>query len=361
MRKNLGKRMLVIAAAAMMLAASLTGCGKTAASDKGEVVATLGDEKIYLKEANLYARVTQAQYESAYMAYFGEEMWTVDMSGDGSTLEANVKDSTIENVKQIHLMAAHAEEYKVELTEDDDKTIKETAASIMESWDDALIKATGADEKYLIELLGYSTLADKVYQAAIADVDTEVSDEEAAQKSISYAFISTAGTPAEDGTTTALTDDEKAALKVTAQTIADTAKTGGDFQAAVEGAGYTVYDDSYGADSTDLDAALIAAAEALTDGGVSDVIEGDGAYYVVKMVSTADAEATATRKEEIVAERQNTAFADIYAAWEKEVEFKLDEEVWATITFDEPIIVAEETTAEETTEETAAEETTEEK
>lgn len=351
MRKFFGKRMFAAASAVLMLAVSVAGCGKTASDDKGEVVATLGDEKIYLKEANLYARVTQAQYESAYMAYFGEDMWTVDMTGDGTTLEQNVKDSTINNIKQIHLMAAHAEEYDVELTEEDTTEIKDTAKSIMESWDKALIEITGADEEYLIEILEYSAIADKVYEAAIADVDTEVSDEEAAQKTITYALLSTAGTTAEDGTTTELTEEEKTAVKDKAQAIADEAAAGGDFDTAVTNAGYTANSASYGADSTDMDAAVIAAADALTEGAVSGVIEGDGAYYVVKLVSAFDEDATATKKEEIVATRQGEAFQEIYTKWEEETEFTVDDEVWATVTFDEPIIKAEEDTSETTTEE----------
>ena len=50
----------------------------------------------------------------------------------------------------------------------------------------------------------------KIYDPIIANVDTEVSDEEAKQTSISYITVSTAGTEKDDdGKTIDLTDEEK--------------------------------------------------------------------------------------------------------------------------------------------------------
>ena len=68
-------------------------------------------------------------------------------------------------------------------------------------------------------------------------MDTEVSDEEAAQKRIAYVFLSTAGTEQDgDGNTIDLTDEEKAAKKQELQDILDAAKEGGDLKAAVDAA-----------------------------------------------------------------------------------------------------------------------------
>ncbi len=62
----------------------------------------------------------------------------------------------------------------------------------------------------------------KMHDPMIADVDTEVSDEEAQQSKISYVRVSTEGTETdENGDTIELTDEEKAEKKDIAQRFLD--------------------------------------------------------------------------------------------------------------------------------------------
>ena len=323
------------------------GCG--AKGKEGAVVATLGDEKIYLKEANFYARYSQATYEATYLAYFGDEMWSTDLYGDGTTLEASTKASVMDYLQQIHIMASHADEYDVELTEEEITELETSAASLIESWDEALIEITEATQEYVVELFKVSTIANKVYEATVADIDTEVPDEEAAQRTISYAYLPLTGEMDEEGNITELTEEEKTAIKDKAVGIIEEARTSGDFDAAVADAEFTAYAASYGADSADIDPDVKAAADTLEEGDVADVVETEGGYYLVKLTSAFDEEATAAKKEEIVYERQSEAFNAIYEEWKASVEFVIDEEVWSTVTFDEPVIPAE--AAEEPTEE----------
>lgn len=69
------------------------------------------------------------------------------------------------------------------------------------------LHATVEDIQDALELYVIQT---RIYDPIIADVDTEVSDEEAKQTSISYITVSTAGTEKDDdGKTIDLTDEEK--------------------------------------------------------------------------------------------------------------------------------------------------------
>ena len=65
------KRLLVLALAGIMTVTTLTGCGSFKDSD---VVATVDDTEITADVANFYARYLQAQYETYYSAYIGEDM-----------------------------------------------------------------------------------------------------------------------------------------------------------------------------------------------------------------------------------------------------------------------------------------------
>src|SRR5699024_1538813 len=149
------------------------------------------------------------------------------------------------------------------------------------------------------DLLTLYTYQSKMYDPMIADVDTEVSDEEAAQSKISYCRIDISDTQNEDGTTTPLTDEEKQAKKDQAQTILDKLNASEDPASAdlneiakevdenLNGVENT-FDD----EDTILDDKLKEAAKTLSDGEVyQSVVEGENAYFVVRMDSVLDREA----------------------------------------------------------------------
>ena len=80
-------------ALAVVTAASvaMTGCGSRI--DEDAVVATLGDKEISLGLANFMAQYTAVSYDSYItMGYAKENMWSQDLSGNGKTMQDNVKD-----------------------------------------------------------------------------------------------------------------------------------------------------------------------------------------------------------------------------------------------------------------------------
>ena len=68
------KKMLVLALAGIMAISSLTGCKSVKTVDSEEVLMTVNGEEVGAGVANFYARYTQAQYETYYGAYMGENM-----------------------------------------------------------------------------------------------------------------------------------------------------------------------------------------------------------------------------------------------------------------------------------------------
>ena len=72
--------------------------------------------------------------------------------------------------------------------------------------------AVSGDEKTVKKVLELLTLQKKMETAMTADVDTNVSDEEAAQKKLQYVLFSTK-TKGSDGKSTDMSDDEKAEVK----------------------------------------------------------------------------------------------------------------------------------------------------
>ncbi len=123
------KRILMLVLAGMLSVASLAGCSSF---KEDEVVATVGDEKITADIANFYARYVQAQYETYYSAYLGENMWNSEAS-EGKTYEESVKDSLLEGLENMLLMEAHMEEYGVSLSDEEKKVVEDAAKKFDEA------------------------------------------------------------------------------------------------------------------------------------------------------------------------------------------------------------------------------------
>nr|WP_251389549.1 SurA N-terminal domain-containing protein [Mediterraneibacter agrestimuris] len=321
--------------AGMLVMATMTGCGSF---DSDEVVATVGNDEITAGMANFYARMQQAQYESYYasmMGTSGEAMWTQQVDEEGTTYEESVKESLLTSLENLYLMKQHASEYEVVLTEEELKDIQEAAVKFDE--DNALEdkEAVSGYQKYVEEYLRLTTIAYKMDAPMKEGVDEEVSDEEAAQKSMKYVYFAYS-TKDEEGNSKDMTDEEKKDLKKTAQEFAKNLKDSDakDIDAAAQAAGYEVQSTTFDSDSVSPDAKLVEAVDALeTEGGVTDVIESDYGLYVGKLTSLLDRGATDQEKKNIVEERKKEQYDGLIEKWRKNSQINEDEKIWDKIDF----------------------------
>jgi hypothetical protein len=322
------KRLFALALAGVLAAVTLTGCG----SLKGdETVATVDDTKIDADLANFFARYTQATYETYYSAYLGEDMWNSDAS-DGETYEESVKSSVLKSLEDMILLEKHMEDYDVSITDEDKAMIKETTQQFLNdnSLDDKNL--VSGSEKTVNRALTLMAVQQKMRTAIQAGADTEVSDEEAAQKSMDYVFISYQ-TKDDSGNSKDVSDDEKAQLKSQAEAIASGLKEGGDLNALVEEQGATVQTLTFDKDTTSPDEDLIKAADALGEGESTDVIETEKGCYVAKVTSLLDRTATDSKKSQIVQERQKKLYDDTVKKWRKKADIKVHKGVWEKVSF----------------------------
>lgn len=322
------KRLFALALAGVLAAATLTGCG----SLKGdETVATVDDTKIDADLANFFARYTQATYETYYSAYLGEDMWNSDAS-DGETYEESVKSSVLKSLEDMILLEKHMEDYDVSITDEDKATIKETTQQFLDdnSLDDKNL--VSGNKKTVNRALTLMAVQQKMRTAIQAGADTEVSDEEAAQKSMDYVFISYQ-TKDDSGNSKDVSDDEKTQLKSQAEAIASGLKEGGDLNALAEEQGATVQTLTFDKDTTSPDEDLIKAADALGEGESTDVIETEKGCYVAKVTSLLDRTATDSKKSQIVQERQTKLYDDTLKKWRKKADIKVHKSVWKKVSF----------------------------
>ena len=246
----------------------------------------------------------------------------------------------------MYIMKAKAADYDVELTDEDEKAIAEAAASFMEANSEETIADLAVTEDQVKTYLELQTYKQKIHDPIIADVDKNVSDEEAQQSSFEYVSVSTAD----------LSDDEIKEKKEDAQKILDGLKADpdGDFSEIAKSV-----DDSYSSlsgtfdanetsedeDTDDEDAdedsssysgtypeEVIDVLRTLDDGEVaSDIIETDTAYYVVKLDKKDDEEATETKKESIISTREQTLYTDTTEKWLDDADIKEEKKVLKTL------------------------------
>lgn len=322
------KRLFALALAGVLAAATLTGCG----SLKGdETVATVDDTKIDADLANFFARYTQATYETYYSAYMGEDMWNSDAS-DGETYEESVKSSVLKSLEDMILLEKHMKDYDVSITDEDKAMIKETTQQFLDdnSLDDKNL--VSGNEKTVNRALTLMAVQQKMRTAIQAGTDTEVSDEEAAQKSMDYVFISYQ-TKDDSGNSNDVSDDEKAQLKSQAEAIASGLKEGGDLNTLAEEQGATVQTLTFDKDTTSPEEDLIKAADALGEGESTDVIETEKGCYVAKVTSLLDRTATDSKKSQIVQERRTKLYDDTLKKWRKKADIKVHKDVWKKVSF----------------------------
>lgn len=322
------KRAVVLLLAGLLAAGSLTGCGSLEDSD---VVATVNDTDITAGVANFYARYTQAQYETYYAGYMGDDMWSGE-GEEGETYQDTVKDSILESLENMYLMEEHMDEYEVSLSDEEKNSIKEAASQFDESnglAEKEKVSGTTDTVERILELL---TIQKKVQDAIEAGADTEVSDEEAAQKSMQYVVFPFSTTD-EEGNSVDLTDEEKEALRATAESFAAGAAGAADFAAYATEQGQTSQDATFDGETSTLPAQLVEAADALDEGGTTGLVEGDNGYYVARVTSLLDREATDAKKQEIVSQRQQELLNDTVDGWREDADIEVHERVWDKIDF----------------------------
>lgn len=324
------KRLMALLLSGVLAVSMFAGCGSEI--DKAAIVATDGTTDITLGVANFMARLTQSQYDDFYVSYFGENVWRTDMYGYGTTAEDDMKATVINNLYAMYALKNHMADYGVEISTEELEAISAAADAFISSNSAEAIKALGADKDIVEAYLELLAIQDKMYDEIVKAADTNVSDAEASTSAYSQVYISKTSYTDAEGKSVEYTAEEKEALAQTVKAFAETAKTTGLKEAATS-YGYTATTATYNEKST-VSTEIKTALDALTeDGAVSDLIETDSAYYVLQMDAVVDADATEATRESIISERQTALYTDVVDGYVAETEWKLNERLWAKVTF----------------------------
>lgn len=371
--KTMTKRTAVAALTGVMAVGMLTGCGEKKL-DGTKTVATVDGTEIPLGIVSLSVREGQAQTEAMYKSFMGGQdysIWSMDAE-DGKTYGEQAVEQSLKDVELMYIMKEKAADYNVEVTDDDEQKIADAAAAFMAANSEETLQELAVSEDQVKTYLELQTYKSRMHDPLIADVDKDVSDEEAQQSSFDYVSISTAD----------LSDDEIKQKKEDAQKILDDLKAAGSDGDLNEIA--KSVDDSYSSVSGTFDVNEDAAKEdsdeesdssssssaypdevmkvlrTLKDGEIGpDVIETDTSYYVVKLDKVNDEEATETKKQSIISTRENKLYTGTTEKWLDDADINVEKKVLKTLKVTDNHKFSIATATPEPTEEAAATETPE--
>lgn len=319
-----------------MLAAALGLTGLTACGGEGsgtKVVFTtgfgkdevfrIGNESCTTAEIMVYLTTTQNQYESVY----GSEVWNVAL--DGVTLEENVKETVLAKIAQIKTMYLLAQSKGVTL--DEQEQVSLASEEYFKSLNDREKELMGVDLEVIRQLYTEYALADKVYQYIIQDVNPEISDDEARTITVQHILISTYATDG-TGTEIPLSEELKQSAYQKACEIRELAVSGeNDFvDLASRYSEDSVITYSFG--KGEMDPVFEETAFQLETGEISEVIESEKGYHIIKCLSTFDREQTDLSKQEIVEERRREVFGQEYDEFVDTLVRNLNTKLWEAIT-----------------------------
>ena len=323
------KKLAALVVAGALCMSAFTGCGV----EPKEPVATLGEQTVTYDLVNFLCKYQKATSDDLYMAYFGQPIWDYDLTGSGTTMEEQLKDSAMSVLHDLYTLKANMEKYKVELTNEEKAEIEKVAKAFLEANTQQALEELGANEEVVLEMLTLYTIQAKMFDAITADVDRVVKDEDANMRGYSIVSISLDGEYNSKGTYVKYTEAEIKEIKEKAAKMETALKTNKDLKKVAKEYGFTVSEKAYAKNDTSVTSDILKALDALKEGEVSGQVVTKSAIYFVKIDTDTDKEATEENRESIIAERENKKYDAIMKQLQKNDGWKVDEKMLDKVDF----------------------------
>ena len=290
-----------------------TGLGK-------DTFAKINGETVDMSTAKLLLSELKYSYEKTFDAnVWGEPLENV-------TTEEYVKNSVRDTIEHVICLNRMAKDATVRLSDEDHKMIKEAAALYYSELPAKTIDKGDFDRDTVEEYYTLLRIAEKVFYSVTDDIDTEVSTDEARVINVQYIFFS-AMEYDDAGNSVSVSESECKSKKKSAENVLEQIEEGSDFL-------------SLARENSDDSQVVLEfgrgeylkqfedAAFALEMGTVSDVVETDIGYYIIKCTNDNVESDYEKRSKEVVFSRRMESFAEKYAEFSQECDGEFNSDFW---------------------------------
>lgn len=299
LHKHGGRILLAIA----VVTALLTGC-KT----EIPIVTEIKETKAYTLPQSMVILTTE---RNRYQQIYTSQIWGVELPG-GQTFETYLVDQVKEFLQEMKMMNLLAQNKGVTLTSGEKEEVRKASQEYFSSLTNEDISYMGITEEDVRTMYEQYYLSNKVVSEMTKDMNLEISDSEAKVISVEEIVMS----------------DEAAAHEVQLKTVAE----GADFDAvAREYSEEPMTERKIGRGENP--GTIEDTAFSLSKGEVSQVVEENGKYYIIKCINDYDETATQERKAGLYRQRKKEAFDQIYGQFKKENPVTFSNEIWKDIKF----------------------------
>ena len=276
---------------------------------------------------------TETQYnsmEQMYQQFYGSSFWDAEnVDSAGRNGSAAAKKELMDNLKQREILYMEAQKNNVTLTDDEKKKVDEELKEATEAMSDSQKKIKGLDEDTIRANIEKRLIAEKYKDQVIAGLGIDenalkatVSKKDYRQYTLQYYTIPKTESDGNDGTK-ALSKEQIAKNKAAIEAVQKKAAKAEDFSKNIitdknedntddsTGVEYST-EDLIETDTDFIDEKTRKIVKAMKNNQISDVLETDEAFYVIKMVNNNDTEAYDSQCETVVSEEKETQFNEKY-------------------------------------------------
>lgn len=320
---------------AVMIMVLNTGCAEDTSTGDTKIVLTTGFAKnevfriekssCTLPEVMVYLTNTKNQYENT----FGDQIW--EAAYQGVTLEENIKETVLARLARVKAMNLLAEEEGISLNQQEKDKAAQAASEYYQGLNETERSLLGVNEELIQSMYEEYTLANKVYEYLIADINPEISDDEARTITVEHIFIKTY-TLNENGERVDYSDQARQEAYQKAREVLQRAKDGEEF--SVLAAEYS--DDSnttYSFGKGTQEPTFEEAAFNLATDEISNIVETEYGYHIIKCISTFDREETDRNKVKIVEQRRQEVFDEEYSSFVEGLTRNMNTKLWGSVCF----------------------------